>query len=139
MIDSINQVVYLPLLKIQSVDPWFFGFNLALTPAKANLWYYYLIPLITGILQYWQAQVSMPATEDKGSGLFDQKNTIQKDKKTTSSNQDEFQKAMSIQMRFLFPFMVGWFSYSLPVGLSLYWNIFSIFSIIQYRKISHKN
>jgi YidC/Oxa1 family membrane protein insertase len=34
--------------------------------------------------------------------------------------------------------MIGWFSYTLPVGLSIYWNIFSIFSIWQYQQLKIK-
>jgi len=35
-------------------------------------------------------------------------------------------------MKYVFPFMIGWFAFSMPIGLALYWNIFSVFSIIQY-------
>ena len=39
-------------------------------------------------------------------------------------------------MKYIFPVLIGWFAYTLPVGLSLYWNVFSLFSIIQYRNIN---
>jgi YidC/Oxa1 family membrane protein insertase len=39
-------------------------------------------------------------------------------------------------MKYFFPVMIGYFSYSLPLGLSLYWNIFSIFSIIQHMHLN---
>ena len=52
IISQINKVVYHPILKIQAINPWFFGFNLALSPAKAGQWHYYLIPVITAVLQY---------------------------------------------------------------------------------------
>ena len=44
---------------------------------------------------------------------------------------DDFQSAMNTQMKYMFPVMIGYFSYTLPLGLSLYWNIFSIFAILQ--------
>jgi len=126
---QINKILYHPILKITSIDPWFFGFNLALSPAKANLWYYYLIPVITAVLQYFQATVTMPApVEPQKKELSDKK----------EGATDDFQKAFGTQMKYIFPLMIGWFSYSLPVGLALYWNIFSVFSIIQYRKINKK-
>lgn len=128
---TINKEIYFSFLKIQSIDPWFFGFNLALAPNKAGQWHYYLIPIVTGALQYWQAQVSMPATAQK----TDQPPVEKKE----SSSADDFQKAMGMQMKFILPLMIGWFSYSLPVGLSLYWNIFSLFSIMQYGKINSKS
>lgn len=125
IVDSINNVLYIPALRITSFDLWFFGFNLAQTPQKAGIWYYFLIPAITALLQYYQAKVSTPPSppiSDKS-----------KDEKTSS--QADFQKAMQTQMKYIFPILIGWFAYILPVGLSLYWNVFSIFSIVQYRKL----
>ncbi|MBI2641345.1 YidC/Oxa1 family membrane protein insertase, partial [Candidatus Roizmanbacteria bacterium] len=111
-------------------DPWFFGINLALTPAKAGQWYYYLVPVVTAFLQYLQT-TSMtppsPATSPSAKGSEDNSKNKQ--------DSGDFQKAMNTQMKFIFPLMIGWFSYTLPVGLSLYWNIFSLFSIMQYRKL----
>jgi membrane protein insertase Oxa1/YidC/SpoIIIJ len=31
--------------------------------------------------------------------------------------------------------MIGFFSYRLPIGLSLYWNIISVFTILQYKRM----
>jgi len=127
VIDEINKLVYFPFLKIQSIDPSFLGFNLAVPPAQYQRygWYYLAIPVITAILQYLQVSVSAPKTVEK------KQIEGKKDKKDDS---EDMQKMMSVQMRFMFPLMIGLFSYQLPVGLSLYWNIFSIFSIIQYKK-----
>jgi len=121
----INKVVYAPFLKVTSIDPWFLGINLAASPKTAHNVYYYLIPVITAILQYLQVQTS--------TAMIPQSKPEPKkaDGKEESSSED-FQKAMNTQMKFVFPIMIGWFSLSLPVGLSLYWNIFSLFSIIQY-------
>lgn len=136
IISQINKVLYHPMLKIQAIDPWFFGFNLAVTPAKSGLWYYYALPVITALLQYFQTQAMTPSISS--SAKIDEKNKktseVDKDGKKKEGG-DDFQKAMNTQMKFIFPLMIGWFSYTLPVGLSLYWNIFSIFSIIQYRKM----
>lgn len=128
VIDGINKLVYFPFLKIHSIDPSFFGFNLAIPPAQYQKygWYYIAIPVITAILQYFQASQATPKRADK------EQPQNKKDKKDDS---EDMQKIMSTQMKFMFPLMIGWFSYSLPVGLSLYWNIFSIFSIMQYKKI----
>ncbi len=134
IINQINNVLYTPLLRIQSIDPWFFGFNLAVTPAKADKWYYYLIPIITVILQYLQTKTMMSQESVKKQSEEEQSNTSLSQKEDKEQIKDEFQKAMNTQMKFLFPIMIGWFSYTLPVGLSLYWNIFSLFSIMQYRQ-----
>ncbi len=151
VIQKINSVLYSPMLKIASIDPWFFGFNLAVTPAKGGQWYYYLIPVITGILQYLQVQVSTPqSSHPQGEALepsHPQGGNLAKvnahpegvDSADKKDDTGDFQKAMNTQMKFIFPLMIGWFSYTLPVGLSLYWNIFSLFSIMQYRRINPKS
>jgi YidC/Oxa1 family membrane protein insertase len=136
VIDKINQVVYSPLLRIQTIDPWFFGFNLALAPNKAGVWYYYAIPLVTAVLQYFQTQAMTPAASTVSAPSSKAGETKGDQKK---GGGDDFQKAMNTQMKYIFPLMIGWFSYTLPVGLSLYWNIFSIFSIIQYKRIKSKS
>jgi len=135
IISQINKVVYHPILKIQVIDPWFFGFNLALSPAKAGQWHYYLIPVITAVLQYLQTQAMMPASPTPEVVEANKNTSGVKETKDKKNSGDDFQKAMNTQMKYIFPLMIGWFSYSLPFGLSLYWNIFSLFSIIQYRKI----
>ena len=139
VITQINKVLYHPILKIQTIDPWFFGFNLAVAPAKSGQWYYYALPLITAFLQYLQTQAMTPTPiSAHPQGAQAQKShpegdDVKKDGKKNGG--DDFQKAMNTQMKFIFPLMIGWFSYTLPVGLSLYWNIFSIFSIMQYKRM----
>lgn len=132
-IEKINKALYFPLLKIQSIDPWFLGFNLALSPSQSGLWYYYLVPVLTGILQYFQSVAITPPVPKKE----DVKGKSAKAPAEKGSGED-FQRAMQTQMKYLFPVMIAWFSYTLPIGLSVYWNIFSIFSIIQYRAIHSK-
>ncbi len=136
VIAEINRVLYSPLLKITAIDPWFFGLNLALTPAKAKMWVYYLIPVITGVLQYLQTQATMPALATPAAEQSDKVGEKKKDEKKDGGG--DFQKAMNTQMKYMFPLMIGYFAYTLPIGLSLYWNIFSIFSIMQYRQMKKK-
>jgi len=133
VVDEINKVVYFSFLKITTINSWFFGFDLAKSPSQVKIWYYYLIPIITAFLQYWQTNIMQPASKE------DKENNKKINQKKETSSSEEFQKAMNMQMKFIFPLMIGWFAYSLPVGLSLYWNIFSIFSIIYYQKLKTKN
>lgn len=124
VVKKVNGVAYVSFLKVSSIDPIFFGFNLVATPSqfqKVGL-HYLLIPLVTAILQYFQAKATMPAQKK------------QTDKEKAKDKPQSFQQAMSSQMRLMFPLMIGYFSFILPVGLSIYWNVFSIFSILQYRK-----
>ncbi len=133
-ITSINKVLYFSALKIETINSWFFGLDLVKTPKQAGTWVYFLIPLITGILQYFQAQASMPSTNTTVPVV---QNGKDKDKK--ADGQGDFQKAMNTQMKYMFPILIGWFSYTLPIGLALYWNIFSIMGIMQYRKVNKKS
>lgn len=135
VIANINSVLYSDFIKINAaIDPQFLGFNLALTPQKAGVWFYYLIPVLTGVLQYFQAvaTTATPAAVPASKKALAKKED--KDKKPDTSG--DFQKAMNTQMKYIFPFMIGYFAFTLPVGLSLYWNIFSLFSILQYRKVN---
>ncbi|MBI3619521.1 YidC/Oxa1 family membrane protein insertase [Candidatus Roizmanbacteria bacterium] len=127
VVAEINKLLYSPNLHIKNIDPMFFGINLALSPSKVHVWYYYLIPLVTGVLQYLQIAATAPSS---GSTMV-KKEAAKDDKKEDSQ---DFQKAMNTQMKIMFPLMIGYFAYILPVGLSLYWNIISLFSIMQYRK-----
>jgi len=132
---QINGALYFSFLKINTIDPWFFGVNLATTPQKGGNMLYYLVPVVTAILQYFQVQTATPAMapskveDSKGSA------SAKASGETKKNDSGDFQKAMNTQMKYIFPLMIGWFSMSMPLGLSLYWNIFSLFSIIQYKRI----
>jgi len=137
-IQEINNKLYFPYLAVQKIDPHFFMYNLAVSPSQVGLWYYYLIPILTAGLQFWQSKVTMTANPMTDiSPVKDDKKKDEKDGKKESSTSEEFQKAMGTQMRYFFPIMIGYFSYTLPVGLSIYWNTFSLFSIIQHY-MSHR-
>lgn len=132
-ITAINKVLYFSFLKIDSINSWFFGLDLVKSPKQAGDWYYLLIPVITAALQYFQAQASMPPAS-KAPVVQDGKGKEEK-----KDGQGDFQKAMNTQMKYMFPLMIGWFSYSLPIGLALYWNIFSIMGIMQYKQVNGKS
>lgn len=143
-VDAINKVLYSPAMALKTLDPYFFGFNLAVAPQTYKIFdvsfsnglvflpqnisyaHYMLIPLITGLLQYVQAQKTISAQP-----VPEKKDTSSTADKKPESFSNDFQSAMNTQIKYFFPVMIGFFSYQLPVGLSLYWNIFSLFSIIQ--------
>lgn len=127
VIAAINNVVYFGFLKITTLDPNLFIFNLAVVPNQYQKvgWYYLLIPLTTAVFQYLSISMSTPAAKPKAIQKAGEK----------PNDQEDMQKAMATQMKVIFPLMIGWFSFTLPVGLSLYWNIFSIFTILQYKNL----
>jgi len=119
VVDQINHIVYFSALHISSIDLSFFGIDLAAKPSQWQSagWWLLLIPVITGVLQWFQMKAMTPAQPV-------QKKSDKKDKK-----QDDFASEMQKQMQFIFPVMIGFAAYSFPFGLSLYWNTFSIMSI----------
>ncbi|OGK39194.1 hypothetical protein A3F34_00440 [Candidatus Roizmanbacteria bacterium RIFCSPHIGHO2_12_FULL_44_10] len=129
---KVNELAYLPVIKIAQLDPHFLGFNLSVSPSqyKEFGWHYLLIPLITGALQYFQV------IYQQGTPV---KTEIKKiDGKTGEQKPEDFQKMMAKQMKIMFPLMIGYFSYILPVGLALYWNVFSLFTIFQAKSKTWK-
>ncbi|MCA9371604.1 YidC/Oxa1 family membrane protein insertase [Candidatus Woesebacteria bacterium] len=127
---QINEQLYGSFLHIQNIDPYFFGINLAVSPASTGNYFFYIVPVVTAGLQFLQTSITFPQSDD--SKKIEEK----KKKKEQLSTTEEFQSAMGTQMKYVFPLMIGWFSYSLPLGLSLYWNIFSLFSIAQHYHIN---
>jgi len=59
VVSEINKVAYFPFLKISSLDLAFFGSNLAVKPSdwQSKGFWLLTIPLITGLLQYWQTKL----------------------------------------------------------------------------------
>lgn len=127
---AINQVAYHPIIKLSGpLDASFFGFNLAQKPgdwAQAGL-VLLLIPVVTSLLQFVQSKMM---AAPKSTQKLEPKNEKGKEK------EEELATALQTQMTYLMPVMIGVFSYGFPLGLSLYWNTFSIFGIFQQYRIS---
>ncbi len=133
---GLNKLVYFSFLKISSLEPAFFGFDLTKFPNQWQKigWWYLLIPILTGALQFYQSYLTgktMPtkvkAHEDKTVKLAKKGEKVEK-----KEEESDMQTIMQKQMMFLMPAMIAWFSYGFPVGLALYWNIFTLFGIFQY-------
>lgn len=144
VIKDINKIVYHPWLKIVSLDLSFFGLNLAEKPSnwqKAG-WWLLTIPLITAGLQWWQTQlisgqqtvVSQEKQNSPSLNLPVRQAGFRRAKKGKEAQKD-LGSEMQKQMALIAPLMIGFVSFSFPVGLALYWNIFTLFGIIQSLKI----
>ncbi len=130
IVQKVNAFAYSDMLRIASIDPWFFGFNLGISPSQFQKFgvHYLAIPLITAALQYYQIVLQSPTPAPKAI-------VEKKDKKDDKKDgAEDMSTIMQKQMKIMFPLMIGYFSYILPVGLALYWNIFSLFSIITSNK-----
>ena len=80
---QINGALYFSFLKINTIDPWFFGINLATTPQKGGNVLYYVIPVITAVLQYLQVQTATPAMTPSATNKEIVKK-VKKERRTTA-------------------------------------------------------
>lgn len=120
----LNSVVYFDFLHIPSAwDPTFFGMMISTVPKEvfSSNPFYVLVPIVTGIGQLLLSKMMMSTA------------TKQDNKKKGGS--DDFQASFQKQMIFIFPLMIGYFSFIFPLGLSLYWNTFTLFGILQQYKL----
>lgn len=119
---KINEVMPEALKLLNPIDQSFFFFPLGKTPAGLFGDFsllIFIIPIATGFFQFIQSKM-----------MFPQKKEGEEKKK------DDFASVFQTQTIYIFPVMIGVFSYTLPVGLSLYWNTFILFGIIQQYRIS---
>jgi len=112
---EMNKLLYFDGLRLTSLwDTTFFGIPLAASPSKelSTMPLLILVPILTGFFQLILSKMMMPEKMPQGK-------------------KDDFQTTFAKQSLFIFPIMIGFFSYTLPFGLSLYWNTFTIFGILQ--------
>jgi YidC/Oxa1 family membrane protein insertase len=126
-LSTINHIIYFDLIKLTHVwDTNFFGVELGATPASlmgSMLIVAILIPVVTAVLQFIQTKMMMPDLPD------------QKENKTNTAPTPDFSQVFQKQMLYMIPFIIGFVSFQFAIGLSLYWNTFTIFGIIQQYKL----
>lgn len=116
-INEINPLLYFEFLKPDHLwNTAFFGAELAAKPAdlfQSNP-LIVVVPLATALSQLilskmMMSRVAPPRTDGK----------------------EDFQTSFMKQSLYIFPLMIGFFSFTLPLGLSLYWITFTLFGILQ--------
>lgn len=121
----VNDVAYFALLKLDKIgDPTFFGLPLGQSPSQligTVGFLILLIPVLTGVFQLIQSKM-----------MFTTPSTAKKKEQKT---QPDFQSMMQTQMTYFIPVTIGIAAFNFPLGLSLYWNTFSIFAIIQQYRL----
>ncbi len=138
VITDINKIVYLPAFKITTLDLNFFGLNLAIKPSQFQKYgvLLLLVPLITAALQFWQTKLMMAATPASPAGRPNAPETDKAlvkpaDAKSGEKPKEDMGADMQKQMAIITPIMFGYFAYTFPLGLALYWNVFGLFGIMQ--------
>lgn len=123
LIAYVNHLAYVPALYIsQPFDTSFFGLSLDKTPTQllaVTPFLAILVPVLTGFFQLIQSKMMMQPAPKK---------TVQQLK---DNKPEDFMIAFQKQTLYLLPLMITVFSFQFNVGLSLYWNTYTIFGIIQ--------
>lgn len=139
-LSKINQALYIPSWGLNSSpDLYFLGLNLADKPASYLTKLFsspsleavvvILVPILTALLQFIQSKMMYPKPVKKYPS------DSPKEKKEKASTEDAM-VAVQGQMMYLMPLMIGYFAFSFPIGLALYWNTFTLFGIWQQYLIS---
>ena len=124
ILTDINSKLYFPTLHLDKIPSTsFLGLSLA---TKPNQWaqvgfLILLIPLATGVFQFIQSQML----------ISPQSKAVKKTKEGDKQDMDDTMASMQSQMTLIMPAMIAFFSYGFPIGLSLYWNTFTLIGIIQ--------
>jgi YidC/Oxa1 family membrane protein insertase len=132
---EVNKIVYFDFLKLHSIwNTSFFGLSLGAMPSKLISTMgpsILLVPVLTGVLQFFLSKMMIPAK----TAVEVLEKDIEKKAPVDKNDAEDFASAFQTQSLFIFPLMIGFFSFSFPIGISLYWNTFTIFGIIQQYKI----
>lgn len=131
-IDKINSLLYFPQFKLPTtLDPNFLGLNLGIKPSQfgSHGIFLLLIPLVTAVLTFIQSKMTLP------KAVKHYPSDSPKEGKEKES-MEESMGAVQSQMVYLMPIMIGYFAFSFPAGLAIYWNTYTILGIVQQHRIS---
>ncbi len=140
LIEDINAILYSPTLRLSTFDLTFFGINLGIKPGAwaTQGWWLLSIPLITGLLQWWQSKLMLPASVGNPTNPTNTTNPTNEKTKPKEEKKEDMGMEMQRQMAIMTPIMFGFFAFQFPLGLSLYWNVFGLFGIMQQLRINAK-
>ncbi|MFI5205310.1 MAG: YidC/Oxa1 family membrane protein insertase [Candidatus Paceibacterales bacterium] len=132
-LSKVNELLYSSALNItKAPDLSFLGMNLAARPsdfAHAGA-YLLLVPVITAGLQFIQATMMTPLKPVK-----EYPSDSPREKKEKEGAEDTM-GAVQSQMRIMMPLMIGYFAFTFPIALAVYWNTMTIIGIVQQYVVS---
>lgn len=138
LVEHINGILYHPAIRVTTLDLTFFGVNLGLKPQtwQTNGWWLLAVPVITGLLQFWQSKLMLPAMPNTTNTT---NTTNDKSKEKKEEKKEDTMGDMQKQMAMITPIMFGFFAFQFPLGLSLYWNVFGLFGIMQQLAVNKEH
>lgn len=131
-IDHLNSLLYFPWLKLTSpIDLNFFGVNLGARPDQFGQYgiYLLLIPVLTAALTFIQSKMTLPKP------VKEYPSDSPKEKKE-KEGMEESMAQVQTQMVYFMPLIIGYFSFTFPIGLAIYWNTYTILGILQQYRIA---
>lgn len=134
-LEKINSLVYHPSLFVdENINSSFLGASLAQRPGDL-IWsghlFYVTIPLVTGLLQIILTKTMLPPKTTSEAKPSEQTIKVNQDKKQSNVSSEALAEQFQTQMVYLMPILIAWFSLNFPLGLTLYWNTFTLVGIIQ--------
>lgn len=132
-LSDINSRLYFPALHlVDKPDISFLGISLSTKPSEWQQigFFILIIPILTGVFQFIQSKMLVPAGASATSPQ------ALKKVEDSKGNMEDTMSQVQSQMTFMMPAMIAFFSYGFPLGLSLYWNTFTIIGIIQQYIVS---
>jgi YidC/Oxa1 family membrane protein insertase len=147
VVTEINKIVYLPAFKLDQLNLDFFGSNLAVKPSQwqSHGWWLLTIPVITGLLQWYQTKLMTASSKPIANQLPEEKKVNNKaalslkdkqDPKDAKKSDVDSAAEMQKQMAIISPLMFAYFGFQFPLGLALYWNVFGLFGIMQQLRVN---
>lgn len=131
-LDYINSILYFPWQYLSSQpNPYFLGLDLGIKPSDfASSGIFLLaIPLVTAVLTFVQSKMTLP----KPVKPYPSDTTKEVKEK---EGMEDTMASVQTQMMYMMPLMIGYFSFTFPVGLAIYWNTYTIIGIVQQYLIS---
>lgn len=132
-LEKLNSLLYSSSLHLYALpDAYFLGLNLGRRPSEfsSHGFLLLLIPVFTAVLTLVQSLMTMPQKPPKIYPTDSKKEV--KEKESVEESMEQVQS----QMVYLMPLMIGYFAFSFPIGLAIYWNTYTILGIIQQYRIS---
>lgn len=131
-LEHINYFLYPFVEKLQQApSPYFLGFDLAAKPSDFMSigWVVLLVPIVTALLTFIQSKMMAPVSVKP----YPSDSPKEKGEK---KKEEDAMSAVSTQMMYMMPVMIGYFAFSFPIGLSVYWNTFSLLGIYQQYQVT---
>lgn len=131
-LEWVNSILYFPGMHLTALpDANFLGLNLGFKPSEFTKYgaILLLIPIITAVLTFIQSKMTLPKP------VKHYPSDSPKEEKEKAGMEESMSQVQS-QMVYLMPIMIGYFAFTFPIGLAIYWNVYTILGIVQQHRVA---